>query len=297
MNNISALIRLIRPHQLIKNGFVFLPLFFAGKLFEPSAFFTALLVFIVFGMVSSGVYVFNDLRDVAEDREHPRKKHRPIACGDVSPFEAKWLMAALISLGLLLAWVMLGLNVLLVLFGYLLLNILYSLGLKHTAVLDISCIALGFVLRVFSGATACGIYASHWIILMTFLLALYLALAKRYDDLLLVARGDKGRRSLDGYNPEMVSSAMVLMAAVTIICYVMYTVSPDTIAYHGTNKLYLTTFWVVLGVLRYMQLTLVKHKSGSPTLALLQDPPLGLIIAAWLASFWGVKQAATWFSA
>ena len=171
---------------------------------------------------------------------------------------------------------------------YIFLNTFYSLKLKHFAVIDVTTVAIGFVLRVFAGGFAIGILPSHWLVLMTFLLALFMSLAKRRDDLLLARCGNPHRKSLDGYNLEFVSGAMMVMAAVTIVSYILYTVSPDVIQKHGTANLYLSTFWVIIGLLRYMQVTFVREKSGSPTQVLLRDRFLQLVIFLWLLTFLGL---------
>jgi decaprenyl-phosphate phosphoribosyltransferase len=166
--------------------------------------------------------------------------------------------------------------------AYLLLNIFYSFFLKHIAIIDIVCIAIGFVLRVFAGGIAGDVPVSHWIIIMSFLLAVFLALAKRRDDLILASQGHNVRKSVDGYSLDFISSSMAIMASVVIVAYLLYTVSPETIARHGTDKLYLTSFWVIVGLLRYLQLTFVEGKTGSPTKLLLKDYFLQLTITLWI---------------
>ncbi len=283
--SLNDYIRLVRPHQFVKNLFVFLPSFFGHRLGDPAALWTACLAFAGFCLAGGAVYVFNDLRDVEDDRKHPSKKDRPIASGQVTPGEAVRLIMILLTGALAVALVVADWRYLAVLFSYLGLNVAYSLGLKHKAIVDVSCIAVGFVLRIFAGAIAVEVRPSQWIVLMTFLLALFLALAKRRDDLVLSQEGQRMRKALDGYNLEMVSSAMNLMAAVTIVSYIMYTVSPEVAAYYGSRQLYLTTIWVILGILRYLQVTYVRLKSGSPTKVLLQDRFMQLVVLAWLATF------------
>jgi 4-hydroxybenzoate polyprenyltransferase len=165
---------------------------------------------------------------------------------------------------------------------YLLINIAYSFFLKHIAIIDIVCIAAGFVLRIFAGGVSANIDNSHWIVIMTFLLAIFLALAKRRDDILLAANGNDTRKNIKGYNLEFVSSGMMVMASVIIVSYILYTVSPEVTAKHGTNQLYLTSFWVIIGILRYMQITLVEERSGSPTMLLLKDIFLQTVVILWI---------------
>lgn len=285
MGKIQAFIRLARPDQYVKNGFVFLPLIFGHQLFNPDAGVVVLAAFAGFCLASSAVYVFNDLKDMVEDQAHPVKCHRPLASGQVSPVQALWFtgLLAMGSLGLGLG---LGNGAYLaILIGYLLLNTAYTLKLKHVAIIDVVTVSIGFVLRVFAGGVVIDLLPTHWLVLMTFLLALFISLAKRRDDLLLARLGNSSRRSLDGYNLEFVSGAMMIMAAVTIVSYILYTVSPDVVHKHGARHLYLTSFWVIIGLLRYMQITFVQEKSGSPTQVLLNDLFLQIVAALWLISF------------
>ncbi|MBI5589055.1 MAG: decaprenyl-phosphate phosphoribosyltransferase [Deltaproteobacteria bacterium] len=285
MKNWAAFIRLARPHQYLKNGFIFLPLFFSYQFTHWQLLLRVTLSFLVFCLAASSVYVLNDLKDIQDDRLHPVKKNRPLASGAISVTEAGffWILLALSSLMLTLIFP--DFSVLMLTAGYIGMNIAYSFSLKHIPIVDVVTIASGFVLRVCVGGRAAGIPVSHWIVLMTFLLALFLALAKRRDDLLLAVDGKHLRRSLNGYTMEYVSLSMGVMAAVTIVSYILYTLSPEVIIKHGSDKLYLTTFWVIVGLLRYLQITVVKNFSGSPTRALIQDVFLQIVIAGWIANF------------
>ena len=171
-------------------------------------------------------------------------------------------------------------------------NIFYSFKLKHIAIVDIFIIAFGFVLRLFIGGTCGNIELSHWIILMTFLLALFLALAKRRDDVMLSSQGKTLRKNIDGYNYEFISASMILMSGVIIVSYILYTVSNDVVEKFNTSNLYLTSIFVILGILRYMQITFVEQNSGSPTKVVLTDRFLQITILLWLISFIGVIK---WF--
>lgn len=286
MDKLRALAQLARPPQYLKNGFIFLPLFFGHRLHDLNAVWAAWWAFVAFCLAASSVYAVNDIHDIHEDREHPAKKFRPLAAGVLSKSEAGLFALVLVALSLAVSLTFLGPVFLLPLGAYLLLNLVYSYGLKHLAIIDVFCIALGFVLRIFAGGLAADVWISHWLVLMTFLLALFLALAKRRDDLLLAAHGHNVRRNLDNYNLEFVSLSMVLMAAVIIVSYILYTVSPEVVSKHRTNNLYLTSIWVVMGLLRYMQITFVEQRSGSPTLILLKDSFLRVIILLWLLSFY-----------
>jgi len=223
--------------------------------------------------------VLNDYHDIEEDKAHPVKKNRPLASGRVTKSSAKVLIFGLMSFSLFGSFV-LSIEFMAVVMFYIVLNIAYTFKLKHISILDISIIAVGFVLRIYAGAVLIDNSPSMWIVLVTFVLALFLALAKRRDDCLL---------ALDGYNLEMVNSAMSLMAGVTILSYIMYTVSPEVIEKLGTHNLYLTSFFVIIGILRYMQLTFVLQNSGSPTKLVLKDRFLQLTIIAWIVSFYIIR--------
>ena len=286
MGKINAVFKLLRPHQYVKNLFVFLPLFFGMKFLDLARLSSTCLVFVSFSLIASAVYVFNDLYDVEEDKKHPDKRGRPIASSQVSRGEAYGIIFTLLFAGSSLTLLTLSVEVSGVLLIYVILNVLYTIKLKHIAILDITVIAFGFILRLFAGASAGKIALSHWIIIMTFLLALFPALAKRRDDLLMfLSDGKILRKSIEGYNLSFVDTAMSIMAAVIIVSYVLYTVSAEVIKRFHTDKLYITTFFVILGVLRYLQITFVKAESGSPTKILLRDRFLQCVILGWLVLF------------
>ncbi|AHJ13784.1 decaprenyl-phosphate phosphoribosyltransferase [Sulfurospirillum multivorans] len=281
MTNILSLMRL---HQWIKNIFLFAPLFFTFN-FQSESFLDVTLGFTIFCLAASSIYILNDYKDILEDQVHPTKKNRPLASGAVSKHSAISLMVVLSFIAVYGGFV-LSPSFLAIVILYMLLNIAYTFKLKHISILDISIISIGFVLRVYAGATLINNTPSMWIVLVTFVLALFLALAKRRDDCLLSLEGKKTRKNIDGYNLEMVNAAMTLMAGVTVVSYIMYTVSPEVITRLGTHNLYLTSFFVVIGILRYMQLTFVEHNSGSPTKLVLKDRFLQLVLVGWLSSFY-----------
>ncbi len=277
-------IRLLRMPQYIKNIFIFLPLFFAFQITDIVLFMRALAAFVAFCLLASSVYIVNDIRDIEEDRKHPVKRDRPLASGSVSKNTALVMMAFLLASGTAIA-VLLDARLLYPMGLYVILNWWYAIRLKHIPIVDIFIIALGFVLRIIVGAIATASHTSMWIITMTFLLALFLALAKRRDDVLIYLRSEeKVRKSIDGYNLAFIDSAMVCMSAVIIVAYIMYTVSPDVIARMQTDKLFFTTAFVVMGVMRYMQVTLVEEGSGSPTEIVLKDRFIQFSILGWLAA-------------
>lgn len=286
----SPHLQLLRPVQWAKNVFVFAPLFFGRHLLEADLFLQALAMFLVFCLVSSAVYCLNDIVDIEADKSSPLKCMRPLASGAVSLSAARWMMVVC----LLLAPMPLltirpdfkpqisSLNVLAPVVIYLILNIAYSLWLKHRAIIDIVCIATGFVLRVVAGGQATGIRVSHWIIIMTFLLTLFLALAKRVGE---AGQGSTPRKSMAGYNTPFAYTALSVMVSVIIVCYILYTLDSEVILHIGTPWLYTTGIWVLTALLRYMQLIMVFHRKEGPTTLIFSDPFLMACAAGWLLCF------------
>ncbi|MCK9454059.1 decaprenyl-phosphate phosphoribosyltransferase [Sulfurimonas sp.] len=285
----GQIFKLLRVHQYIKNLFIFLPLLFSLSFFDAQNCINTLFAFLLFSATASSIYIFNDLLDIEEDRVHPTKKNRPLANGSISKKSAIILMFLLSSTSLFLSFIF-NIELFGVLLIYFFLNILYSIKLKHISILDIFIIATGFVLRLFAGSVVTDVELSMWIILLTFLLAIFLALAKRRDDVLLSLGGQETRKNIDGYNLEFVNASMVLMAGVVILSYIMYTISPEVTQRLNSNYLYLTSFFVILGVLRYMQITFVEQDSASPTKILIKDRFLKVTIILWLISFIGITK-------
>ena len=276
---------LIRPHQYIKNLFIFLPLFFAGQIKNPGLLISAFIAFMAFSLSASAIYILNDFRDIEEDQQHPKKKYRPLAAGTVSKKSAITIMFTFI-ISAIFIMALLSLEALAILGAYIILNICYSYYLKHIAILDISIIATGFVLRLFVGSAVTGIPLSMWIVIITFLLALFLALAKRRDDVLIFLNtGERMRKVIDGYNLRFIDGAMMIMASVVIVAYILYTTSTDVIQRLHSEHLYLTALFVVLGILRYLQIVFVEQNSSSPTNILLKDKFIQITILAWILSF------------
>ena len=283
IQKLHAIVTLLRPSQWVKNGFVALPLLFAHEIADMQRLQAVALVAVAFCLLSSAIYAINDTVDREADREHPDKRDRPLASGQLSPRFAIGLAIALVVSSWLLA---LSVNptVQWVLLAYLVSNLAYSLWLKQVAIVDVTIIGLGFVLRVLAGGLAAQVWISPWMLIMTFLLALLLAFGKRHDDLVNVPGQDRHRHSLKGYSPEFLSQAMTMMGGIVVVSYLLYTLSPVVIERHGTDSLYLTTIFVVVGVLRYLQQALVFRRAASPTRVLLQDHVLQGTILAWLIS-------------
>jgi decaprenyl-phosphate phosphoribosyltransferase len=283
---VGKYIALIRPYHYFKNLFIFAPLFFGLKITNVELLFKTFLAFVSFSLIASTVYIFNDYHDVEEDKRHPTKKKRPIACGAISKRASLSYALILLLLGVSISF-LLSHTILSFVLIYLALNTAYTMGLKHIAIIDVFIIATGFVIRLFIGSAATNIELSMWIILMTFLLALFLALAKRRDDVLIfLESGEKTRKVVDGYNLDILNQSMTIIASVTIVSYIMYTVSPDIIKKAHSDKLYLSVLFVMLGMMRYLQIAFVDKDSGSPTDILSRDRFIQLSILGWVLTLW-----------
>ena len=282
---ILQLIRLMRPHQYIKNLFIFLPLFFALQITNIELLKSAFIAFVAFSLVASAVYTLNDFHDIQEDKQHPKKKNRPLASGAISKSQAIVIMLSLFTFGFALMSTLL-LQAVAVLAAYVVMNIAYSFHLKHIAILDVTIIALGFVLRLFIGSVVTNINLSMWIIVMTFLLALFMALAKRRDDVLIyLGTGKKMRKVIDGYSLQFLDTAMAIMASVVIVAYTIYITSAEVVARVNNEYLYVTVLFVILGIMRYLQIAFVFEDSGSPTKIVLKDHFMQLTLIGWLLCF------------
>lgn len=277
-------LKLIRPQQWIKNAFVLIPAFFAARINLLLVDYRIAAAFLSFCAAASAVYILNDIFDSEKDRLHETKRSRPIASGAVSVSRAAFLGIVLVAVSFGLGWLV-NQTFFLIVCGYAALNILYTVRLKHISLVDISCIALGFILRVLAGGAAANVAISKWLILMTFLLACCLALGKRRDDLLLGVDKESLRPSLKGYTLEFVDTCLVVLAATTVVCYIMYSVSEEVAARLHSEHLYLTSIFVIIGVLRFLQIAIVERKSSSPTRILWTDRMIQTMILLWLASF------------
>ena len=274
-------IQLLRPLQWLKNTFVFAPIFFSNNLLKPEYFWPTLVIFASFCLISSAIYCFNDLRDVEADRQHPKKCKRPIASGAVS-VTGGYTMMLLCTIGAFLLVPLAGsVNtpyLYMIIIAYWLMNIAYCLRLKQYAILDVSIIAIGFVMRVLIGGLTTD--------MMTFLVTLFLAFTKRNDDYRIYEQtGTKPRVSITGYNKTFINEATAIIASVTLVCYIMYTMSPEVIERMGTRYVYLTSGWVLAALLRYLQNMIVFGLSGSPTKSLVKDHFVQFCIFGWVASF------------
>lgn len=288
MVKMEAILKLIRPKQWLKNVFVFVPMFFGGSLLDSADVIASVIVFFAFSFIASSVYCFNDIVDLEADRHHPVKCKRAIASGDVSVPQAYAIMALMLVMSLL-TLLLLRVNrveVMMVILAYYLLNLGYCARLKQYAILDVCIIAFGFVLRLLAGGLATEIVLSKWIVMMTFLITLFLSFAKRRDDVLRMNdTGEAPRKNTIRYNLTFINQAITITASVTLVCYIMYTVSPEVVSRVHTDYLYLTSIFVIIGLLRYIQIAVVDEKSGDPTKVMLHDRFMQLIVFLWAVSF------------
>lgn len=283
------IVLLLRPNQWLKNLFVFLPLFFGRYLTDIAYWVPSVIAFFSYCFIASAIYCFNDIWDVEADKLHPKKCHRPIASGKISKREAYFLAILCIAISLGIASILLcngNSSLLWIILFYLFLNVAYCVKLKQIALVDVFIIAIGFVLRLFAGGLSTGIWLSQWIILMTFLLSLFLAFAKRRDDVVIYEEtGTKMRKNVNRYNLSFMNQAISIISSITVVCYIMYTVSEDVVSRMHTSYLYLTSIFVLAGIMRYLQITIVDVKSGSPTKVLMHDRFIQLCIVAWIIFF------------
>lgn len=286
---IKDILRLIRPKQWIKNMFVFIPMFFAGELFDLHSLCLCAVTFLAYSLMASSIYCYNDIVDADADRRHPVKCHRPVASGAVSVRLAYTLMAFLAVLSVAVVLLLppeVMASVLAVVLFYYLLNLSYCSKLKQYAIVDVCIVAFGFVLRILAGGFACEVTPSNWLVIMTFLLTLFMSFAKRRDDVLRMNEtGEPPRKNTVRYNLTFINQAITITASVTLVCYIMYTVSPEVTERFDTPYLYLTFVFVLLGLLRYIQIAVVDKKSGDPTKVILHDHFSQMIVVAWVLSF------------
>lgn len=282
------LIRLIRPKQWIKNLIVLLPVFFGGALLHPSAIYAGLITALSFSFAASSIYCLNDIIDIEDDKHHPIKCNRPLASGAISIPQGYTLMLLMLILSMASTFLLYDhqLETAGVIAFYWLLNIGYCLKLKQYAIIDVCIVAFGFVLRILAGGISTSIHLSKWIVLMTFLLMLFLSFAKRRDDVVRMNEtGHAPRQNTIRYNLTFINQAITITSSVTLVCYIMYTVSPETIQNFHTDYLYLTSVFVLVGLLRYIQIAVVDKKSGDPTKVILLDRFTQLIVLAFGLAF------------
>ena len=276
-----ALIELMRPHQWLKNGFVFVGLLFGHAWHDPQRLRMAVLAALGFCLVSSAVYVFNDLADREADRLHPRKRLRPLAAGRVSVRAALSLAAALLLGGGLAAWAA-STAVAVIVALYLLLNLAYSVRLKRVVILDVFVIAAGFMLRLLAGTLGLGIPPSSWLLLTGLMVTLFLGFSKRHAEL-MGAEDEPARAVLRMYTRPMLELMIGVCASGVVVFYGLYTLSPETVAVHHTDRLVWTLPFVLYGLFRYLYFTFNTDAGEDPARDLLRDPHLLATLFGWVA--------------
>lgn len=288
----KQIMALLRPHQWLKNLFIFMPVFFNGRILELDYLLPAIVMFFAFSLAASSIYCFNDIYDLEADRLHPKKRFRPIASGAVTKKTGYLLMTICLVAGFLVvscySWALESARIkaCAVLGCYIVLNVAYCVYLKQKPIVDVFIIAIGFVLRIFAGGFATGIVLSHWLVLMTFLLALFLAFAKRRDDVVMFEETGKiARKNIVRYNLSFINQTIGIVASVTMVCYVMYTVSTEVMERFNSSYIYMTSVFVLAGIIRYLQVTIVDVRSGSPTKVLMHDKFIQACVVCWILSF------------
>lgn len=282
--------KLLRVEQWVKNLFVFVPLFFSGNIKNTDLLAKSIFAFIIFSLAASLVYILNDYNDIEADRQHPEKRRRPLASGAISKSTAIGVLVGLIVVDVVLIlfaqfyfhqilWKFTTIIVL-----YFVMNLAYTFKLKHVPIIDIFIIAIGFVLRVLAGGYITGIVISQWAILLTFVLALVLAIGKRRGELINAQVSGKTRRALDGYNVQFADIALSISVTLAIVCYLMFTLSPEVQAkFH--ERVFYTVIFVVFAFLRYLQQTLVYNRTESPTKIIYKDKYIQVTLLLWVAAF------------
>ncbi|PKF74874.1 decaprenyl-phosphate phosphoribosyltransferase [Chryseobacterium sp. PMSZPI] len=283
-------LKLLRVEQWVKNLFVFVPLFFSGNITNLDLLAKSIFAFIIFSLAASVVYILNDYNDIEADRKHPEKRRRPLASGAISKSKAIGILIGLTVADIALVFfAQLYFHQFLWKFGsivafYIVMNLAYTFRLKHVPIIDIFIIAIGFVLRVLAGGYITGISISQWAILLTFVLALVLAIGKRRGELINAQVSGKTRRALDGYNVQFADIALSISITLAIVCYLMFTLSPEVQArFH--ERVFYTVVFVVFALLRYLQQTLVYNRTESPTKIVYRDRYIQVTLLLWVAAF------------
>jgi decaprenyl-phosphate phosphoribosyltransferase len=283
-------LKLLRVEQWVKNLFVFVPLFFSGNIKNFDLLTKSIFAFIIFSLAASVVYILNDYNDIEADKKHPEKRRRPLASGDVSKSQAIGIFIGLVMADIALVFFAqnyFGENLwkfAAIVGSYFVMNLAYTFKLKHVPIVDISIIATGFVLRVLAGGYMTGISISQWAILLTFVLALVLAIGKRRGELINAQVSGKTRRALDGYNVQFADIALSISVTLAIMCYLMFTLSPEVQAkFH--SRVFYTVLFVLFAFLRYLQQTLVYNRTESPTKILYRDRYIQITLILWVAAF------------
>lgn len=280
-NPIIVAVRALRAYQWTKNVLVFAALIFAKEAFDPAKLVLVLEAFAAFCMAASATYLFNDLNDIEKDRQHPKKRHRPIASGALSPGAAWFMLVLLFAASMVLSYAIRW-QFLCATLAYIALTLSYTLVLKNLIILDVLALALGFVVRALAGAIALDVNFSSWLVVCTLFLALFLGLSKRRHEVVLLEEGAGSHRAvLQHYSVHYLDQLILIAAGGAIITYTIYTCAPDVIERLGTDKLYITLPFVIYGLFRYLFLVHHKTGGGDPSATLLKDWPLAATVALW----------------
>jgi len=284
MKKIRLLLLSLRPRHWVKNLFIFAAPFFSLKLFDPHNFSLVSIGLAYWCLITSSMYLFNDIVDRKEDLLHPEKKKRPVASGELGLGSAYIIFLGLSIISILFS-IQLNFYFSLFIIAYFLINIVYSLYLKHVIILDVMCIASGFVLRVASGAALISVGLSEWIIMCTLLLSLFLGFGKRQEEITsLQENAGSHRKVLKEYETGFLQHIPYVLVSSTIVCYMLYTVSPEAMHKFGSKNLIYTTPFVIYGLFRYVFIAYEKKKGADPTQVLFQDLPTVLNIILWLVT-------------
>jgi 4-hydroxybenzoate polyprenyltransferase len=284
---IKNLLISMRPKQWIKNVFIFAPMIFSLHMFQPDFIKRSLLAFFLFSLITGGIYIFNDILDREKDRAHPEKKNRPIAAGRLAIASAV-IFATVLLASVLLLIATINREFLYISLFYIFINVLYSLFLKSMVIIDVMVIALGFVLRVMVGAAVNQLVLYPWILISTFLLAIFLALIKRRQELKKIQNLNPEkitRKTLLIYNISMLDQMISISTATTLISYIMYVLSPDVQQKFHTDKLFYTVPFVIFGIFRYLFLSYAKGEGESPSEIIYTDLPFTINIILWVSVF------------
>lgn len=281
---IKTLYSLLKVNHWIKNSFIFIPAFFGGVLLNNNLVFDLIIGFFAFSLTASSIYIINDIKDIEQDRNHPTKSKRPIASGKISIKQALIIFSILVVCCCFLAY-QLPLEAQIILFIYFVLNIFYSFKGKHISIIDITIVSLGFVFRIAFGGVISAVIVSKWLFLLTFLLSLFLVIAKRRDDLTLDSNTKNVRKVSKHYNLDFINYSMIMVSSLTIVCYIMYTFSTTSFDENNSYLVFSSSLLVILGVLRYFQITFVENNSGSPTSIMIKDNFIRIVLFLWVTLF------------
>ena len=283
LSRLKLYLKLFRVNSYVKNLFVFAPLFFSFQ-FDGHIILSAFIVFILFSLLASSVYIFNDIFDLESDKKHPVKKNRPLASGSISVKKGK-VIAALLMIISLLTIIIVGHSLFYVFLSYLIINVFYNLHLKKVPVVDILIISFGFIIRILAGSYATNIPASYWILIMTFLLSMFLGFSKRRADIVLAKENGNGANNIKIFSLTSINRILIVFTVLICSTYFAYTISDEVVVRIGSEYVFLTNVFVILGILRYIQIIIKNKQYEDPTAIVVGDWKLQIIIFLWGLTF------------